>query len=93
MLLLIVAHPTKLIDGVEPSLYDIAGSAQWYNQADWGVVIHRKKPNRNLITVRSAKIRRQPTCGITGRVSMSFNRADADFYVVTQAEDDEAEAA
>jgi hypothetical protein len=50
---------------------------------DWGVVIHRENTAKNLITVRSAKIRRQPTCGVVGSVHMSFNRAYADFYAET----------
>jgi twinkle protein len=81
MLLLIVAHPTKVDQ--EPTLYDISGSAQWYNQADWGVVIHREDTAKNRITVRTAKIRRQPACGKVGCVHMSFNHAYADFFPVS----------
>jgi twinkle protein len=84
MLLLIVAHPTKVDQ--EPTLYDINGSAQWFNQMDWGVVIHRENTAKNRITVRSAKIRKQPTCGVPGFIHMSFNCAYADFFAATSVE-------
>src|SRR5262249_37322572 len=84
MLLLIVAHPTKV--GQEPTLYDINGSAQWFNQMDWGVVIHREDTAKNRISVRVAKIRRQPTCGKVGFVHMSFNQAYADFFAVSSVD-------
>lgn len=43
----IVAHPTKMRKDPKtgeypiPTLYDISGSAHWYNKADNGIVIHR----------------------------------------------------
>jgi twinkle protein len=86
MLLIIVAHPTKVELDREPSLYDISGSAQWRNQADWGVVIHREDTAKNRITVRSAKIRKQPTCGKVGLVHMSFNHEHADFFAISSVE-------
>lgn len=50
----IVAHPTKIetVRGGnyrQPSLYDISGSANWFNKPDMGVVVYRKdlkKSNR-----------------------------------------------
>lgn len=46
ILMFIVAHPTKmkrnnatLYD--KPSLYDISGSANWYNKVDYGLIIFR----------------------------------------------------
>jgi twinkle protein len=39
----IVAHPTKPQEGKSkvPGLYDISGSANWANKADYGLVYHR----------------------------------------------------
>jgi hypothetical protein len=84
ILLVIVAHPTKV--GQEPTLYDINGSAQWFNQIDWGVVIHREDTAKNRITVRSAKVKKQPTCGVPGFIHMSFNYAYADFFASTSVD-------
>ena len=44
----IIAHPTKMEDGRggnvrKPSLYSIKGSSAWYEKADIGVVVYRKK--------------------------------------------------
>ena len=46
VLVILMAHPTKLTknkDGIyeAPSLYDISGSANFYNKADFGIVVHR----------------------------------------------------
>ncbi|GFR46867.1 hypothetical protein Agub_g8508 [Astrephomene gubernaculifera] len=39
----LVAHPKSMEDwdGSPPSMYDISGSAHWYNKADMGIVVHR----------------------------------------------------
>jgi twinkle protein len=38
-----VAHPRqqKVLSGQAPGLYDISGSAHWFNKTDNGVVVHR----------------------------------------------------
>jgi twinkle protein len=39
-----IAHPQKLKkDQKVPTLYDISGSANWYNMADYGIIIHRER--------------------------------------------------
>jgi hypothetical protein len=48
----VVAHPTKSVkdgDGKYkmPTLYDINGSANWYNKADLGVIVHRENEDRH----------------------------------------------
>lgn len=41
-----IAHPQKLKkDQTIPTLYDISGSANWYNMADYGLIIHRDREN------------------------------------------------
>ncbi len=58
----VVAHPTKLKrkdDGTYPvpRLYDISGSAAFYNKADNGICIHRKDPRQPEVQVHVQKIR------------------------------------
>jgi twinkle protein len=59
----VVAHPTKLIKEATghypvPTLYDIAGSANWYNKADNGISIWRDKENPGApVDIHIKKIR------------------------------------
>jgi twinkle protein len=58
----IVAHPTKLKRDDTgaypvPRLYDISGSAHWYNKADNGVVVHRHNVERPEVCIYVQKIR------------------------------------
>lgn len=55
LLLFLVAHPVKMgkkPDGsLEiPSLYSISGSANFYNKTDYGMTVHRKMNNSNVMT-------------------------------------------
>ena len=58
----IVAHPIKPRDskgGEEgpppPTLYDIAGSATWFNRCDIGLVVHRPPGKHTEIHIRKAR--------------------------------------
>ena len=55
---ILVAHPTKAhaSDGRKPTLYDIEGSAAWFNKCDNGLIVHRD-PDNDFMTVYSAKVR------------------------------------
>jgi twinkle protein len=56
----LVAHPRKpQTDGRPkmPSLYDLAGSANFANKADYGMIVHRPDMVSNNIDVRVAKVR------------------------------------
>lgn len=55
---ILVAHPTKAHagEGRKPTLYDIEGSAAWYNKSDNGLVVTRD-PETDYMTVYSAKVR------------------------------------
>lgn len=58
----VVAHPTKpqrLKDGTipVPSLYDISGSANWSNKADYGLIYHRPDKTKNEGTLAVVKVR------------------------------------
>ena len=44
VLIIFVAHPKKPQEkGKVPTMYDISGSADWYNMADYGIIVHRER--------------------------------------------------
>jgi twinkle protein len=57
----IVAHPKKPGEfgkaGSAPGLYDISGSADWANKADYGVVIHRPDKKSTITELTISKVR------------------------------------
>lgn len=75
----IVAHPTKSVKDADgrykmPTLYDINGSANWYNKCDLGVIIHRENDDDTLIKVQ--KSRYHEVIGKPGEVMMQFGKDD-----------------
>lgn len=50
VLIIFIAHPKKPQVGEKvPDMYAISGSSDWYNMADYGIVIHRdRKPDGTL---------------------------------------------
>lgn len=80
----IVAHPAKLYrtkDGTYPmpSLYDISGSANWYNKPDNGLVIYRDKSNPDApVEVHTQKVRERST-GEVGQTNFKYNKVLADY--------------
>lgn len=63
----LVAHPRKPnSDGVPkpPSLYDLSGSANFANKADYGLIVHRPNIMTNDIDVHVSKVR----MGLPGQV-------------------------
>lgn len=78
----VVAHPTKSTKDADgnykmPTLYDIAGSANWYNKADLGVIVHRQSEDDTLIKVQ--KSRYHEVIGKPGEVLMQFCKDDRRF--------------
>lgn len=73
---IVIAHPTKDIakDGKQrtPSLYDIEGSAHWFNKCDHGVVISRVVDEENVAEIHVAKSRFEEA-GVRGTVKMKFD--------------------
>lgn len=64
-LVFLMAHPTKIRkdtngDGI-PTLYDVSGSADWYNMADFGITVHRFRGDNDkqytLVRVTKVKFR------------------------------------
>jgi hypothetical protein len=94
VLLIVVAHPTKIDKKSGPvDLYSIAGSANWYNKADHGIVLTRPKWAENILKVDVQKCKDWETMGIPGTVYMRFSQDDKDFKCVPQSEIEELKAA
>lgn len=82
----VIAHPTKSAKDGEgnykmPTLYDINGSANWYNKADLGVIVHRQTKDDTLIKVQ--KSRYHEVIGVPGEVVMQFSK-DERRYIETE---------
>lgn len=74
----VIAHPTKPSkDAKVPTLYDISGSANWYNKADTGIILHRERESITS-TVIVQKIRFEEV-GKPGSVVLSFNTGSLTF--------------
>ena len=61
VLVILMAHPTKQPrnrDGViePPTLYDISGSAHFYNKCDFGIIVHRDRIQEK-VEVRVSKVK------------------------------------
>lgn len=62
VLVILMSHPTKLQRDKDsgqiqmPTLYDIAGSAHFYNKADFGLIVHRDRAD-NTVIVRVSKVK------------------------------------
>lgn len=52
VLIIFVAHPKKPADRNDkiPTMYSISGSSDWYNMADYGVIIHRDRREDGSLT-------------------------------------------
>lgn len=64
----VVAHPSKPQKGYNgpPSLYDISGSANWFNKADYGLVYHRPDKTINSGQLLVMKVR----MGLEGKTGL-----------------------
>ena len=76
----VVAHPTKPHEGHKkiPGLYDISGSANWANKADYGLTYHRPDFKENRAQIVVSKVR----MGLPGRrdsVEVTFDYRDSSF--------------
>jgi twinkle protein len=91
----LVAHPTKLQRGKNgktpiPRLYDVSGSAAWFNMTDYGIVVHRDKEAtsmpgaRQLVNVIVAKVRWKHH-GTTGTIVLEWNKLNGRFSSTNQA--------
>lgn len=74
--LILVAHPRKpdMTGGSvrPPTLYDIAGSANFANKADYGIVIYRSSKDRPLVKLDVTKVR-MGLPGIVGSYELEWD--------------------
>ena len=99
----IVAHPTKMRkdpktgDYPIPNLYDISGSAHWYNKADNGFIVHRDfEAKVTRVILQKVKFKYY---GHPGEVEMKYDLASGryseltahDHFVPAQQEPEENE--
>ena len=76
----IVAHPTKPFEGRQraPKLYDISGSANWANKADYGLTYHRNNPTENAAQLIVTKVR-MGLPGQKGSVNVTYDFRNSSF--------------
>lgn len=87
ILVVLMAHPTKMSKNKEgqievPSLYDISGSANFYNKADFGLVVHRDRIN-NTVEVRVQKVKFRHL-GEVGTAYFKYNLNNGRYTPFTQ---------
>ncbi|MGN0237583.1 MAG: bifunctional DNA primase/helicase [Lepagella sp.] len=76
VLVILMAHPTKPAKNKEgkidpPTLYDISGSAHFFNKADFGIVVHRDKAN-DIVKIKIEKVKFRHL-GMPGIAYMKYN--------------------
>lgn len=75
----VVAHPVKLYKSDDgnypvPTLYDIAGSAHWFNKADFGITIWRNKTDDSQpVDIHIQKVRFR-WCGQIGLAQLYYDK-------------------
>ena len=74
ILLIVLAHPTKLKPGEVPGLYDISDSANWANKSDVGIILTREQ-NSSELQIHVKKVRHQRLVGRPGEVRWSWDDA------------------
>jgi twinkle protein len=84
----VIAHPTKSVKDGDgnykmPTLYDINGSANWYNKADLGVIVHRENEDDTIIKVQ--KSRYHEVIGVPGEVRMQFSKDERRYVEAERA--------
>jgi twinkle protein len=73
----IIAHPTKMKFNEKtgaydvPGLYDINGSANWYNKADIGLSMYKKGDGQNTLYAQKVKFK---FWGSVGSINLSWNK-------------------
>lgn len=84
----IIAHPTKEVgrDGKSrtPTLYDIEGSAHWFNKCDHGLIIDRPNSHTDEAVIHIKKVRFEET-GEKGEVKMQYDRSSCRYTTLAEA--------
>ena len=90
ILFILMAHPTKIKKdngnaGI-PTMYDISGSATFFDKADFGLVVHRERDeskNYTLVRVEKVKFRH---LGAPGDATFKFNVINGRYIPWKQSE-------
>lgn len=86
---IVVAHPTKDVakegKARPPTLYDIEGSAHWFNKCDHGIVVDWPDSNIPESVIRVAKVRFEES-GERGQVRMKFDRFSGRYDLLIREE-------
>ena len=83
--LFLVAHPTKLQKDKAtgkyeiPTLYSISGSANFYNKADFGLVMHRGEDDASTLYVDKVRF---DSNGGRGQVEFNYSKERREYYSV-----------
>ena len=90
LLFILMAHPTKTKkdngNGGVPTMYDISGSATFFDKADFGLVVHRERDeskNYTLVRVEKVKFRH---LGAPGDATFKFNVINGRYIPWKQSE-------
>ena len=79
VMVIVVAHPTKGIANSDngrkrtPTLYDVEGSASWYNKADHGIIVQRPDQDKNDALITIEKVRFIPETGKPAKLPMTYD--------------------
>lgn len=89
----IIAHPAKPFPGKAsgklPGLYDISGSANWANKADYGLIVQAKNRDYWTSTIACTKVR-MGLPGKMGKVVVQFDPAKSTYAYYGELIEDEA---
>lgn len=82
VLIFLIAHPKKIEKGTVPTMYDISGSAHFYNKTDYGFVVHRLRDDNgamnNSVEVHWQKIKFKHL-GTQGVSELDYNLVNGRF--------------
>ena len=88
----LVAHPRKMMKGSDgsydiPTLYDIAGSANFYNQVDNGITVYRNMATKTTTAyIQKVKFRH---IGTLGHADFKYNLQNGRYTADNESEDNE----
>ena len=90
VLVCLVAHPRKMESGKVPSLYDINGSANFYNKTDYGITVHRNRDENgsmtNQVDIHIQKVKFKHL-GEQGLIEMNYNYNNGRFESISDSID------
>lgn len=90
VLVIVVAHPQKMNDKgniKKPSPYDISGSANWYNKADYAIIVWRPDIHSPMVDIDIRKIKFQQYAGRPAILTYEYMLEGADYSLDISASD------